>query len=86
MTPDMKRLVEAAWCQMPVVDGVVISNTEPYPLCEAIVRAVLTELREPSEAMLDTVDGLLGLANDEQILSPWRSMIGHILAEPTAPR
>lgn len=93
MTPDLKRLCEAAARErltLPVTwDSEASDEPEDY---EAIVRAVLTELREVSMPMYKaggaaTVHGgPYGEYNvevgDDAAIEAFTAMIDHILAEP----
>jgi len=84
MTPDMKRLCEAASrAYEPYVADIAPQDVE------AIVRAVLAALREPSAAMIDVGGGIdddryysIGIVGDDQAKQAFTAMIDHILSEP----
>ncbi|KTS09750.1 hypothetical protein SB2_11895 [Methylobacterium radiotolerans] len=86
MTPDLKRLYEAAerahddWVKggYSVKPGEYTIEATP----EAIVRAVLMALREPSAEMIDA--GAIGSGEDSENVAEgaWECMIDAILAEP----
>lgn len=84
MTPDLKRLCEAA-----KLHKLGPGAHDPDVVSEAIVRAVLAELREPSEGMAKAGRSRLRRyhRNDEPDVLDTNSMaftamIDHILAEP----
>lgn len=84
MTPDFKRLCEAA----EAVEYSYQENLRPAE-AEAVVRAVLMALKEPSEGALKAARLRLYRYrhNDEpDVLDTnpmaWEAMLGHILGEP----
>ena len=97
MTPDMKRLCEAAesahddWVKGGYAVKAGEYTIEATP--EAIVRAVLTALREPSASTVEA-GSTAGIPNPGDPYTPWlevgdegaksafTNMIDHILSEP----
>ena len=71
---------------MPLTDDAT-DERDPFTQGEvlSLVRAVLTALREPSNAVLDAgADNLVGSVNDDwrgDALIVWRAMIDSILSE-----
>lgn len=97
MTPDMKRLCDLARAEIPCPyddEGrPTVSLDDRDEAAEAIVRAVLLALREPSESAAEAA-GATCLPNPDDPYTPWieigsdaarattAALINHILAEP----
>ena len=81
MLPDMKRLCEAAATVRLGGESVHDTNAQIY---ERIVRAVLIELRKPTEGIVAACERAEGEAQGYSYFGPdvWTAGIDHILAEP----
>jgi hypothetical protein len=85
MTPDMQRLCDVARFAMTETEAATYGSTQQ--VAEAIVRAVLMALREPSDAMEEAA--LADTPNDFERWAPateFTTMINAILAEPATAR
>lgn len=87
MTPDLKRLCEAAEEAFYANIVPASDREELQETLEAVVRAVLMALREPSSGMLDEPyntgwfngDGTM---DRKPLREEFAAMIDHVLAEP----